>query len=121
MLLEQRRELCEIREVSLPEAEKSEALAKLVIGHVENVARLFARRQAASPLRTESGSLEIGRTLGGLTARTTGWRLRRVAGIELLVDYSWLLIFALVTFSLAQQFAGSVWHYISQAMARPLA
>ncbi len=48
---------------------------------------------------------EIGMALGGSTVRRTGWRLGRVAGIELLVDYSWLLIFALVTFSLAQQFA----------------
>ncbi len=42
---------------------------------------------------------------GGGTVRRTGWQLGTVAGIELLVDYSWLLIFALVTFSLAQQFA----------------
>ncbi len=38
-------------------------------------------------------------------SRRTGWPLGRVAGIELTIDYSWLLIFALVTFSLAQQFA----------------
>ncbi len=44
-------------------------------------------------------------TQGGSTAWRAGWRVGRVAGIELLVDYSWLLIFALVTFSLAQQFA----------------
>ncbi len=50
---------------------------------------------------------EIGMTQGGSTMRRAGWRLGRVAGIELLVDYSWLLIFALVTFSLAQQFAAA--------------
>ncbi len=44
-------------------------------------------------------------TQGGRMLRRTGWRIGQVAGIELLIDYSWLLIFALVTFSLAQQFA----------------
>ena len=39
------------------------------------------------------------------TVRHAGWRLGSVAGIELSIDYSWLLIFALVTFSLAQQLA----------------
>lgn len=37
------------------------------------------------------------------SSRRTGWSLGKVAGIELAIDYSWLLIFALVTFSLAQQ------------------
>lgn len=40
------------------------------------------------------------------SVRRAGWRLGSIAGIELSVDYSWLLIFALVTFSLAQQLAG---------------
>ncbi len=40
------------------------------------------------------------------SVRRAGWRLGSIAGIELSIDYSWLLIFALVTFSLAQQLAG---------------
>jgi Zn-dependent protease/CBS domain-containing protein len=33
------------------------------------------------------------------------WRIGRVAGIEIAVDYSWLLIFVLITFSLGSQFS----------------
>ena len=45
----------------------------------------------------------VARPIGSV--RHAGWRLGSVAGIELSIDYSWLLIFALVTFSLAQQLA----------------
>jgi Zn-dependent protease len=35
------------------------------------------------------------------------WRLGRVSGIEIAIDHSWLLIFALVTFSLRSQFTAA--------------
>jgi len=35
----------------------------------------------------------------------SAWRLGQIAGIEIAVDHSWLLIFALITFSLGSQFS----------------
>jgi Zn-dependent protease/CBS domain-containing protein len=37
----------------------------------------------------------------------SAWRLGRVSGIEIAIDYSWLLIFALITFSLSNQFTAA--------------
>ena len=34
------------------------------------------------------------------------WGLGRISGIQIAVDHSWILIFALITFSLAGHFSG---------------
>jgi len=44
------------------------------------------------------------------------WRLGEISGIEIAVDYSWVLIFALITFSLAGSFAQEL-----AGVSRPLA